>query len=134
MNDGIMSIVNKSIADLLTGAWPSGKATDFESVYRRFESYRPSLAKTSRSQGVPDTSAPPERSGLRPRAYGTQPFCWRFEASPRPTARGRAFVPQESAVVGVIWLTSAWMWELLRILRYDRESPVGLKPRLAGPM
>ena len=25
------------------GAWPSGKATDFESVYRTFESCRPSL-------------------------------------------------------------------------------------------
>ena len=28
-----------------TGAWPSGKATDFESVIRRFESYRPSLRR-----------------------------------------------------------------------------------------
>ena len=26
-----------------SGAWPSGKAADFESVIRRFESYRPSL-------------------------------------------------------------------------------------------
>ncbi len=39
VNDGIMGLVRSSIA----GAWPSGKATDFESVYREFESLRPSL-------------------------------------------------------------------------------------------
>jgi hypothetical protein len=40
-NDIIMigGMINRRYA----GEWPSGKATDFESVYRRFESYLPSL-------------------------------------------------------------------------------------------
>ena len=44
------------------GAWPSGKATDFESVYRRFESYRPSsgvgLAGLVEGEVMPDFVTP----------------------------------------------------------------------------
>ena len=32
------------------GEWPSGKATDFESVYRGFESLRPSLMDSALSE------------------------------------------------------------------------------------
>ena len=42
----IMALVRKSGA----GAWPSGKATDFESVYRGFESLRPSLMDSALSE------------------------------------------------------------------------------------
>jgi hypothetical protein len=41
-SNGIM-IAGAEIKHLYSGEWPSGKATDFESVYRGFESLLPSL-------------------------------------------------------------------------------------------
>jgi hypothetical protein len=40
--DGIMTMQEGSFSSV-PGEWPSGKATDFESVYRGFESLLPSL-------------------------------------------------------------------------------------------
>jgi hypothetical protein len=42
-SNGIM-IAGAEIKHLYSGEWPSGKATDFESVYRGFESLLPSLS------------------------------------------------------------------------------------------
>ena len=41
--DGIMTMQEGSFS-FVPGEWPSGKATDFESVYRGFESLLPSLS------------------------------------------------------------------------------------------
>ena len=41
--DGIMTMEKGITSHFYPGEWPSGKATDFESVYRGFESLLPSL-------------------------------------------------------------------------------------------
>ena len=52
-NDGIIAM-----EDSIAGAWPSGKATDFESVYREFESLRPSLDLKAHLRGDPVATQP----------------------------------------------------------------------------
>lgn len=42
-SDGIMTATREVTIISYPGEWPSGKATDFESVYRGFESLLPSL-------------------------------------------------------------------------------------------
>lgn len=48
-SDGIMTATREVTIISYPGEWPSGKATDFESVYRGFESLLPSLKEQSLS-------------------------------------------------------------------------------------